>query len=188
MKKPPSIWHSQAYPSRTYPSPTLPLTTYRNLLQSTHVLLSWSLIWLSHLPLNSLCSYSMMLNDVEDQHRAFSAAHKAIFWAFWRYQHHRDLVPELLIWEVSDSNIRDKWVHIFAGEVHIFLSQSFPTNMVCPWGKTDENSTSRKIRGLSKIKTVFCKYCHFEFFPFKCLYLWGNGALPPKVFILFNKI
>lgn len=48
----------------------------------------------------------------------------------------------------------------------------------------DENSTSRKVRGLSKIKTVFSKYCHFEFFPLK----WGNGVLPPEVFILFNKI
>lgn len=37
---------------------------------------------------------------------------------------------------------------------------------------------------LKKIKTVFSKYCHFEFFPLK----WGNGVLPPEVFILFNKI
>ena len=37
---------------------------------------------------------------------------------------------------------------------------------------------------LKKIKTVFSQYCHFEFFPLK----WGNGVLPPEVFILFNKI
>lgn len=42
----------------------------------------------------------------------------------------------------------------------------------------------KKIIIIKKIKTVFSKYCHFEFFPLK----WGNGVLPPEVFILFNKI
>ena len=89
----------------------------------------------------------------------WTAAHKATFWAFWGCEHHWDLVPELLIWEVSDWNIRDKWVQIF--EVN---------SVQLIWAVHEERlwweTTSRKIRSLSKIKIVFSKYCLLRvFFP-----------------------
>jgi len=101
--------------SRTYPS----LTCHS--LNLHRCLLSWQVLcpldhWVH--PTIFLFQFSAPVqwcSVVEDEQGTFSGLlliRPFFFWALGGYQHHLDLVAELLMWKVSDWNVRDKWVQI----------------------------------------------------------------------------